>query len=477
MIKENQSFFNKLNIISDILIFLISNFIAYILRFIILSDGIDTYGVKLYIIYSIIAVPVYIFILYLFKVYSSFRKKSVFKEMIYILCSNSLLFTISISFLYFFKFQDVSRLFILFTFTINFSITVVKRLILRNLLIHFRKEGYNQKNSIIIGSGKNAAQVLKTIRANRQYGYKYLGFISNNTNFNGTHIGNIDDTYNILTRLKPDEVFCALSADEIKYFNSIADTCEKTGTKLSIIPFCYEYISSNPSTDLLGNIPIINMRNLPLDNVGNAFLKRFMDIICSLIMLIILSPLLLIATIGIKLTSKGPIIFKQTRVGLNKKEFTMYKFRSMIVNKDQNTAWSKNTDHRKTKFGAFIRKFSIDELPQLFNVLKGDMSLVGPRPEIPFFVDKFKDKVSRYMVKHQVKPGITGLAQIKGFRGDTSIIKRIEYDIEYIENWTFITDIKILFMTALKGFKNNEKIVNNKAEDKSDEDEKLLKMK
>lgn len=168
---------------------------------------------------------------------------------------------------------------------------------------------------------------------------------------------------------------------------------------------------------------------------------------------------MLITSIIIKLTSKGPIIFKQQRVGLNKNLFTMYKFRSMRVNNEEETGWSTNNDPRKTRFGSLIRKFSIDELPQFFNVLKGDMSLVGPRPELPHFVENFKDEIPLYMVKHQVKPGITGWAQVNGYRGDTSIKKRIEFDIYYIENWNILMDINILFRTAFKGFKNNEKII------------------
>lgn len=166
---------------------------------------------------------------------------------------------------------------------------------------------------------------------------------------------------------------------------------------------------------------------------------------------------MLFAAIGVKLSSPGPILFKQERVGLNKKPFYMYKFRSMRVNDKQTTGWSTNSDPRKTRFGAFIRKFSIDELPQFFNVLKGDMSLVGPRPELPFFVNQFKESIPLYMVKHQVRPGITGWAQVNGFRGDTSIKGRIEHDIYYIENWTFLFDIKILLMTVFR-FSNSEKL-------------------
>ena len=167
---------------------------------------------------------------------------------------------------------------------------------------------------------------------------------------------------------------------------------------------------------------------------------------------------MLLAAVGVKLSSPGPIIFRQKRVGLNKKPFYMYKFRSMRVNAASDTGWSTNSDPRKTRFGSFIRKFSIDELPQFFNVLKGDMSLVGPRPELPHFVDQFKEEIPLYMVKHQVRPGITGWAQVNGLRGDTSIKERIEHDVYYIENWSILLDIKILFLTLFKGFVNQEKL-------------------
>ena len=252
---------------------------------------------------------------------------------------------------------------------------------------------------------------------------------------------------------------CALDISESEHLKQVIADCEKTGSKVSIIPFCYKYISSRPYIDQLENIPLINVRRIPLDNMGNAFLKRGMDIIGSLILILLSSPLMLFAAVGVKLTSRGPVIFKQKRVGLNKKLFTMYKFRSMKLNTESGTAWSKNADPRKTKFGSFLRKFSIDELPQFYNVLKGDMSLVGPRPEIPFFVDSFQEQIPLYMVKHQVKPGITGLAQVRGYRGDTSIEKRIECDIEYIENWNLLLDIQILLQTAFKAFKNDEQLV------------------
>ena len=183
-----------------------------------------------------------------------------------------------------------------------------------------------------------------------------------------------------------------------------------------------------------------------------------MDIVGALALILLTSPIMLLTAVGVRLSSPGPVIFKQKRVGLNKREFYMYKFRSMRLNDSADTGWSTQRDDRKTRFGAFIRKFSIDELPQFFNVLKGDMSLVGPRPEVPYYVEQFKEEVPLYMVKHQVRPGITGWAQVNGLRGDTSIEERIRHDVYYIENWTLLFDIKILFMTLLKGIKNQEKL-------------------
>ena len=203
---------------------------------------------------------------------------------------------------------------------------------------------------------------------------------------------------------------------------------------------------------MIEDIPIINIRYVPLDDDFNKFLKYLSDYIIAIIAIIITSPIMIITAIAIKLTSPGPIIFKQERMGYNGKTFMMYKFRSMKVQvpNEEKSEWTTKDDPRKTRVGDFIRKTSIDELPQFFNVLKGDMSVVGPRPERPFFVEQFKETIPKYMVKHQVKPGLTGWAQIHGCRGDTSIKKRIEYDIEYVENWHMGLDLAIMIKTALK---------------------------
>jgi len=254
-----------------------------------------------------------------------------------------------------------------------------------------------------------------------------------------------------------DEAVCALDVSEMHYLQSVVEACEITGTRVSVIPAMYKYMSPTSVIDMVGGIPVMNIRRIPLDNIGNAFLKRAMDIVGSLIMLVLSSPIMLVCAIVIKATMGGKVIFRQQRVGYNKKIFTMYKFKSMRDSSISDTAWSTDSDPRKTKFGAVIRKLSIDELPQLVNVLKGDMSLVGPRPEIPFYVDTFKNEVPMYMIKHQVKPGMTGLAQVNGYRGDTSIKRRIELDVQYIDNWNIFLDISILFKTVFRVV-NKEKL-------------------
>ena len=222
------------------------------------------------------------------------------------------------------------------------------------------------------------------------------------------------------------------------------------------IPDYNSLIPSRPYTEDLMGLPVINIRYVPLTNTLNLILKRCVDIIGSVLGLIIVSPIMILTAEAVKLSSPGPIIFKQERIGLHNKPFWMYKFRTMEIQKEssEKKAWTVRNDPRVTKIGKFLRRTSLDEFPQLYNILRGDMSLVGPRPERPLFVEKFREEIPRYMIKHQVRPGLTGWAQINGYRGDTSIRKRIDYDIFYIENWTMGLDFKIMFLTIFKGFIN-----------------------
>ncbi len=308
--------------------------------------------------------------------------------------------------------------------------------------------------------GEQAQAYCRAVQNDRTLGFCVDSYLAPRDCLPGiAYRGTYDALAHVLEHVAPDEVVIALEADEYPYLQSIIASSEKNGVKMSLIPFYNKYMPSRPSIDEVGDVSLVNLRHIPLDNIGNAFLKRAVDIVGSLLLIVCTSPIMLFAALGVKLSSPGPILFKQERVGLNKKPFYMYKFRSMRVNDKQNTGWSTNSDPRKTKFGSFIRKFSIDELPQFFNVLMGDMSLSRTAAGTAVFCKTSLRKACRWhMVKHQVRPGITGWAQVNGFRGDTSIQGRIEHDIYYIENWTLLFDIKILFMTVFK-FSNSETIV------------------
>ena len=341
---------------------------------------------------------------------------------------------------------------------ISLLIISLKRIITTKLLHAFRSRRSNDREIIVVGYTSGALAFAEQLNRNMHFGYNIIGCVCDETEIEGfERLGAISELDAIIKEHNPYEVVFAFDNADVEYMQRLVDICDTNGVRTLIIPVTYKYFKSKCQVDMIGDLPIINTRAIPLDNIVNLALKRIMDIVISLILIVITLPIMLIAAIGVKLSSKGPVIFKQKRVGKNNKIFTMYKFRSMRVNSESDTAWTTSNDPRKTRFGTFMRKTGIDELPQLFNVLFGSMSIIGPRPELPTFVEEYSKTIPLYRVKHQVKPGITGLAQIYGFRGDTSIQKRIELDIAYIENWSLFNDIKIFFITPFKMFNRNEK--------------------
>jgi exopolysaccharide biosynthesis polyprenyl glycosylphosphotransferase len=232
--------------------------------------------------------------------------------------------------------------------------------------------------------------------------------------------------------------------------------CDDRCVKVFLVPSAQGFFKSQEQIEYIGSLPIINIHSTPLDVPKNAALKRAMDIVCSLVLIVVFSPVMISVALGVLVSLGRPIFFKQERVGLMGKPFGMIKFRSMRPGRGTSGGWSTGVDSRKTRFGNLIRRYSLDELPQLFNVLAGSMSLVGPRPEQREFVERFKDEIPLYMVKHYVKPGMTGLAQIKGLRGDTSISERISADISYIEGWSLLLDIQILLKTPFRMLNRSE---------------------
>ena len=450
MIRENQRLLNQLNILCDGVVIFCSMLVAYWLRFHVMT-GIEGIPFVWYLWLAAAAVGLDLLGFASAGLYASHRAVRFHREAAGVLGVNTMVTLILMAGLFVFRLEHMSRWTLVFFLLISDFTLLCRRAALRLILRRCRARGYNQKHVLLVGDGRQARRYLQKVRNDRDLGYQVDGYVACTGGWEDLpFLGGYDRLETVLDSLRPDEVVVAIPAADEDRMPGIISTCEKTGTKASIVPFYVEYIPSNPQVDNVDGLPMINLRRIPLDNLGNAFLKRAMDVAGALALILLTSPLMVFAAVGVKLTSPGPVIFRQERVGKDKKTFCMYKFRSMRVNEKETTGWSTNTDGRKTRFGAFIRKCSIDELPQFFNVLKGDMSLVGPRPEVPYYVDQFKEEIPRYMVKHQVRPGITGWAQVNGFRGDTSIRGRIEHDLYYIENWSLLFDVKILLRTVFK---------------------------
>lgn len=461
MIRENQRMLNYLNVLSDGLIIFLMLPVSFWLWFYVLPWGVISVPFPQYIALDVVLTLVQLFTYAAFGLYRSFRGVSLVRELSKLWVASLLDMTLLLSVLFIQHREHYSRMTMALFFMLSVGALSCKRVVLRKTLRYLRKNGYNQKHVVLLGSGEIAKSYLQALKKERDLGYHVVGYVAVQKNEgNGLrYLGSFDELESILESVKPDEVVSAIEMEDYRRTPQIIAACEKTGTKLSIIPFYADYMPSNPQFDSIGDIPLMNIRRIPLDNIANAFCKRAMDIVGSFLLLVLTSPVMLFCAVGVRLSSPGPVIFRQERVGRDKKLFNMYKFRSMRVNEKQDSGWSSDHDDRKTKFGAFIRKCSLDEFPQFFNVLKGDMSLVGPRPESPHFVDQFKDEIPLYMVKHQVRPGITGWAQVNGFRGDTSIKARVEHDIYYIEHWSLLFDVRILLITLFGGkFINSESL-------------------
>lgn len=398
---------------------------------------------KTYFSALFLIIPGYLLLYSIFQLYMPRRVKSYRKELMDIIRANGIGFMIFILVLYFIKQEHFSRQMLCIFFFINISLEFASRYLIRTILWKMRKQGLNQKHILMIGESQMAEQYMDRLRENPKWGYQVFA-----------HLKDEEKLERILERNELDEVVIALRAEDYGKLERIVDVCEKAGVHTKMIPDFGNVISTRSYIEDVQGIPVIHVRRVPLNIMRNKAAKRAVDLIGATVAIILFSPVILLTGLVVALTEEGSVIYRQERVGLHNQVFYMYKFRSMIMQDEEKekAEWSTRNDPRITPVGKLIRRTSIDELPQLFNVLKGEMSLVGPRPERPQFVQKFRDEIPRYMVKHQVRPGMTGWAQINGYRGDTSIEKRIEYDLYYIENWTMVFDMKILILTIFKGF-------------------------
>lgn len=464
--KSQNEQLNRIFLPTDAIIIALSYSLAWF--FIINLRENTTVGVlpsNIYFAALIVIIPLFLILYAIFGLYRVNRTFGIFTEFSRIVEANILGLLIINTILFVGSknpyFANFSRIMI-FTFgVINVIFEFILRNFVRLLLRVFRKKGFNQKHILLVGYSDAAFKFIDKIYKNPGWGYHIFGIVDDNHKIESDYrnvkiIDRIPNLKHLIDNNDFDEVIITLGLSEYDKLKNVVSVCEKSGIHTKFIPDYGTIIPTKPLTEDFDGMPVINIRAVPLQNLFNRIIKRLIDIIGSIFGIIIFSPVFIILSLIIKLTSKGPIIFKQERVGLHNKPFTMYKFRSMIEQTDdeEKKGWTTKNDPRTTKIGAIIRKISFDELPQFFNVLVGDMSLVGPRPERQQFVDEFKETIPRYMIKHQVRPGMTGWAQINGLRGDTDIEKRIQYDIWYIENWTLGLDIKILLLTILFGFVN-----------------------
>ena len=460
---DNQKNVGRLHMLLDILVITLSYLCAWFIRFVWPLGATATISLKFqdYLVALAFIIPGYLIIYQAFSLFAPMRMQGRRLVLANVLKANTVGFLLIIVALYMLRLSDFSRIMILIFYFVNTCLEWGLRMLIYYILRDMRKRGLNQRQMVLIGYSRAAEEYIDRIIQNPQWGYVVRGILDDNvasgTVYHGVKvIGRIANLNYILPANRLDEIAITLGLSEYYRLEEIVALCEKSGVHTKFIPDYNKIIPTKPYTEDILGLPVINIRYVPLTNTFYALVKRCMDIVGSFAAIVLASPVMLLMSILVKLTSPGPLIFRQERVGMHNKTFWMYKFRSMEIQpaEEEKKSWTVKDDPRVTRVGRFMRRTSIDELPQLFNILKGDMSLVGPRPERPFFVEKFREEIPRYMVKHQVRPGLTGWAQVNGYRGNTSIRKRIEYDLYYIENWSIGLDIKILFLTIFKGFIN-----------------------
>jgi len=461
-LKENEKYFNRLQVALDALVIIFSYMTGW---YVMISSsrrgGIGVLPREFYLMALVAIVPFFLILYYAFDLYVPNRLEGRRREGSNIIKANAVGGLAAMAVLFLIRQMDASRMLLSVFLVLNVTLTVLERNLIRMVLMRARSLGLNQRYILLVGYSRAAEEYIDRIVQNPQWGYKVLGILSDDTEagtrYKGVEVlGPIGSLNTLLTYHTPDEIAITVGLNEYYKLERIVAMCEKSGVHTKFIPDYSNIIPTKPYTEDILGLPVINIRHVPLSNTFNATMKRIVDVAGSVFCIVLFSPVMLLTAVAIKATSKGPIIFSQERVGLHNKPFRMYKFRSMEqqTETEEQRGWTTRNDPRVTTVGKFIRRTSIDEMPQFFNVLKGDMSLVGPRPERPQFVEKFREEIPRYMVKHQVRPGMTGWAQVHGYRGNTSIRKRIDYDLYYIENWTMSLDVKILVMTLFKGFVN-----------------------
>ncbi len=389
------------------------------------------------------------------RVFSIMRivRRTVIALTLHILASTSFLFAI--------RFSSVAREQFVLGFTLFFMILIIWRISFSAILRIYRSKGYNQRDILIIGYGELGIELEEYIQAHPEHGYNLIGYFDNNHS-NENILGKLDQLEQYCQQNNIDEMYCCLPHVEYSYIKEVVLFGEENLIKVKLIVDFRGFSFKGVELERYDHIPVLNVTSIPLDDKLNRVLKRVFDVAFSLLVIVLLfSWLFPIIAIFIKIDSKGPVFFKQYRTGKDNQTFLCYKFRTMVVNTDSDKVQATKDDKRITKLGSFLRKTSLDELPQFLNVFIGTMSVVGPRPHMLKHTEEYAQRVERFMARHFVKPGVTGLAQAKGHRGETetllSMKNRVKLDRFYIENWSLVLDVKIILLTIVSLIKGEEK--------------------
>ena len=464
MIKKHRQNFILLIFCIDIGIICLSWWVSYVFRF---HTGLlpIKYGIPdplSYLNSLFLIVPIWTVSLVATSMYTLRRGGSLISELIKIIksCTIALIFLVVI--LFFLK-EDLqlSRIFLIVFWFFNIVLLILFRYVLRVVLKSIRRRGYNLRHVLILGGGRLGKRLVEKIHLELWAGYKIVGFLDDDIKVSHLsadvrRLGRVNELEKILLKENIETVFITIGMQNAYVIEKVINILSKYHVNVRIIPDIFQYdLLLNTSIEDLEGLPVISLVDSPMVGL-NRLIKRIFDIVFSLSVLILLFPFYGLLAILIKLSSPGPILYRQERMSMEGKLFNIYKFRSMPVDVENTSGpkWAEKDDNRTTAVGQFLRRSSLDELPQFLNVLFGSMSVVGPRPERPVFIETFKNDIPKYMLRHKMKAGITGWAQVNGWRGNTSLEKRIECDIFYINNWSLILDIKIILMTFYKGFIN-----------------------
>lgn len=463
MLKQRRQFFELLFMVCDLAVVTLAWWISYWLRFytelIEVDKGIPPF--TSYLSLTLFILPIWAFVFRRAGLYRAMRGVRRLREMWMLVNANIVATILFIAMTYLFreKSEPFSRLVFLYFGAIATVLTIGERFLLRIGLRELRRRGYNLRYMLIVGAGKVSGDIASRIRMHPELGMQLLGCLSKEgSEKKGPRglpiVGKYADLAQILASTDIDQVMVALPLEDNHLMPEIMAMVSDSMVDVRVVPDIYQFVSLGGAIEEFEGIPVISLQSAPLSPVGLA-LKRGLDIFLSLVGIVVTAPLMAVVALAVKLTSRGPVLYSQERVSVDGTPFPIYKFRTMRTNAESGgPGWTTAQDDRVTGLGKWLRATSLDELPQLFNVLRGHMSIVGPRPERPVFIEEFRKRVPRYMLRHKVPAGMTGWAQVHGWRGDTSIDKRIEFDLYYIENWSVLFDLKIMFLTIFRGFVN-----------------------